>query len=172
MIDGLTKLTLPGTWVLVALCLAPPHGMDMTPDARPSGNPQLAASPVWIEYTITGDAEVTAREDDVVMCSEIDDGFEVHTLGDWIFTLDTSGAEPGEHAAQFRVAAPASAASLHDNDARTDDRFEGEGTIEIESAGKDQFGLSLIEAKFSGLELRSEADHTISVSGTLGCQVL
>jgi len=42
----------------------------------------------------------------------------------------------------------------------------------VESAGKDDFGFDLITAEFSAVGLQSDAEHTISVKGKLGCQVL
>ena len=139
---------------------------------RPSGEQAASVSPVWIEYAVTGDAELEAREEDVVMCSETEDGFKAHTLGDWVFTLEADGNGPGQHAVSFTVAASDTITALRDDNYRTDHRFYGEGTMTIEAAGKDDFGFALITAEFTGVDLQSEKEHTISVKGKLGCQVL
>ncbi len=166
-----SKFALPSALAVVAVCMAPVQvtGTMETPSLTGGA---AAVSPVWIEYTVSGDAELQAREEDVVMCSETEDGFKAHTLGDWIITLEADGNGPGVHAVRFTVAVPDSITTLHDDNFRTDDRFYGDGTMTVESAGKDDFGFDLITAGFSGIDLQSEAEHTISVKGKLGCQVL
>jgi hypothetical protein len=52
------------------------------------------------------------------------------------------------------------------------DRFNGDGTMTIESAGEDDVGFDLITAEFAGIDLQSDAEHTIGLMGKLGCQVL
>ena len=131
-----------------------------------------AVSPVWIEYSVTGDAELQAREEDVVMCGVTDDGLKIHTLGAWNITLEANGNGAGEHAVRFMVAVPDSITALHDDNFRTDDRFYGDGTMTVTSAGKDDYGFDLITAEFSGVDLQSATEHTISLKGKLGCQVL
>jgi len=157
---------------VVAICMASVQHADGTIETHPSDKGATAVSPVWIEYTVTGDTEVQAREEDVVMCSETEDGFKAHTLGDWVFTLEADGNGPGEHAVSFTVAASDTIKALRDDTYRTDHRFYGDGTMTIVSAGKDDYGFDLITAEFSGIDLQSEGEHTISVAGKLGCQVL
>ena len=166
------RLALPSALAVVAICIVPVHQVDGTIEAHASGDNAPAVSPVWIEYTVSGDAELQAREEDVVMCGETDDGLQIHTIGDWNFTLEADGSGVGEHAVRFMVAVPDSITALHDDNFRTDDRFYGDGTMTVKSAGKDDFGFDLITAEFSGVDLQSDAEHTISVKGKLGCQVL
>lgn len=145
---------------------------DKTIDPASTSVRNGSTSAAWIEYTVTGDAEVQGREEDVVMCSESDDGFRAAALGDWVFHIESEQNGTGEHAVTFMISAPDDLPSLHDDNFRTDDRFRGDGTMVIESAGKDQFGFALIKAEFSGVDLQSDAEHTISVKGILCCAVM
>ncbi|MEJ2239093.1 MAG: hypothetical protein P8X82_12405 [Gemmatimonadales bacterium] len=166
------NLVLPSAVAILVLCVVPVRQADGSSERDSWGYSVGAVSPVWIEYSVTGDAEVEAREEDVVMCSELEDGFKAHTLGTWNFTLEADGNGPGEHAVSFMVAPDHAIESLRSETARDDPRFYGDGTMTIESAGKDDFGLDLVTAEFSAVDLESATGHTISVTGKLGCQVL
>ena len=43
-------------------------------------------SGAYIEYAVTGDVELTDREEEVVLCSTTSDGFMAHTIGSWNFS--------------------------------------------------------------------------------------
>jgi hypothetical protein len=165
------KFALPGALAVAVLCTLPVQQAGALIETDLAGDRSDAVSSVWIEYSVTGDAEVETREEDVVMCSELEDGFKAHTLGTWNFTLQADGNGPGEHAVSFMVAPDHAIESLRAETGRDDPRFYGDGTMTIESAGKDDFGLDLVTADFSAVDLESATGHTISVTGKLGCQV-
>jgi len=166
------NFVLPSAFAVLVLSVVPVRQADGSSDSDSWGNSASTVSPVWIEYSVTGDAELEAREEDVVMCSELEDGFKAHTLGNWNFTLEADGNGPGEHAVKFMVAPDRAIESLRAQTGRDDPRFYGDGTMTIESAGKDDFGLELVTAEFSAVDLESATGHTISVTGKFGCQVL
>ncbi len=129
-----------------------------------------AQAQAWIEYAVTGDVSVENREEDVVMCSDTDEAFLVHTLGTWNVSIETADRSPGEHAATFMVAAPDSIAAL--NDYRVDDRLKGEGTVGIEDGGRGQMGLPRVAVTFNAKGLTSDAGKTIDITGRLVCDVM
>ena len=133
---------------------------------------QQSSSNVWFEYTVTGDVELTGREEDVVMCSNTDDGFQAQTLGEWTLRLEAEGDGPGTHHVQYELDVPQSVTALHDDDDRTNDRFYGDGSIAIEEAGKDQFGFTLVKIAFSADSLHADTEHTIAMKGTISCPLL
>lgn len=129
-----------------------------------------AHAQTWIEYAVTGAVSVENREEDVVMCSDTDEAFLVHTLGTWNVSIETSDRSPGEHPATFRVAAPDSIEAL--NDYRVDDRPKGEGTVTIEDGGRGQMGLPRVAVIFNATGLTSDAGKTINITGRLVCDVM
>ncbi|MGD2215515.1 MAG: hypothetical protein PVJ64_02110 [Gemmatimonadales bacterium] len=131
-----------------------------------------AQTAVFIEYTVTGSASASGREVDVVMCSSSEDGLNIHSMGEWVFTFDAPSAEAGEHEARVRVAAPTAVTALHDDDFRTDDRLTGDGTIIVESAGKGEMGIPLLRVRYTAEGLSSDTGATIDVEGTLVCPLL
>jgi hypothetical protein len=137
-----------------------------------SAVPAQAQSSVYIEYSVTGSAAASGRDGEVVLCSQGDDGFNIHSLGSWIFSIDAPSAEPGEHEAKLRVAAPDDVAALHDDSFRTDDRLYGDGTIVIERAGTGQANLPLLRVRFTGKGLASDTGAKIDVEGTLVCALM
>lgn len=134
--------------------------------------PARAQSDVFIEYAVTGAVDHSGRDVDVVMCSSSEDGFIIHTLGDWVFTIETDSPSDGEHVASFRVAAPSDVAELKDDNFRTDDRPTGEGTIVIEGAGRGQMNLRLLKVRFNASGLESDGGAVIHVEGSVGCALL
>lgn len=131
--------------------------------------PAVQAQETFIEYSVTGSATASGRDADAVLCSFTDDGLIIHSIGDWVFTIEAASAEAGEHEASVRVAAPDKVTALHDDDARTDDRPKGDGTIVLESAGTGQMNLPLIRVKFTAKGLTSDAGASIDVTGTVVC---
>jgi hypothetical protein len=138
-----------------------------TSSAAPSAAMKSGA---YIEYTVTGDVELSDREEEVVLCSTSEDGFKAHTIGKWNISLDTEGSGPGSHGVRFMVAAPPEIEAV--NVRGTDDRFYGDGTMTIEDAGKDNFGFSAVKVSFSATGLASRPGHHINVKGSFFCGVM
>ena len=134
--------------------------------------PGEAQTETYIEYSVTGSATASGRDGEVVMCSVSEDGLNIHSMGSWVFSFDAASAEPGEHEAQARVAAPEDVAALHDDNFRTDDRLSGDATLVIESAGTGKANLPLLRVRFTAKELTSATGATIGVEGTLVCPVM
>jgi hypothetical protein len=149
-----TMLALVGTVALGILC------------------PTLAHAQNWIEYHVTGAVTEDGRDEDVLICSEGDEQFQLAARGDWYFDIEANGKGPGQHPAEFTVVAPKRHTAVHADRGRTDDRFRGDGTITIEAAGKDQFGMPLANIDFSAAKLESGPGHIISVEGKLVCGVM
>jgi hypothetical protein len=126
----------------------------------------------FIEYSVTGSATASGRDADAVMCSVSEDGLNIHSMGDWIFSLEAPAADPGEYQARLRVAAPEEIAALHDDNFRTDDRLIGDATITIEPAGTGQMNIPLLRVKFTATGLTSATGAAIDVTGTLICPKL
>ncbi|MDH4045995.1 MAG: hypothetical protein OEW06_16230 [Gemmatimonadota bacterium] len=131
--------------------------------------PAVHAQETFIEYSVTGSATASGRDADAVLCSVTDDGLIIHSIGEWVFTIEAASAEAGEHEASIRVAAPDKVTALHDDDARTDDRPKGDGTILLESAGTGQMNLPLIKVQFAAKGLTSGTGASIDVTGTVVC---
>ena len=134
--------------------------------------PLHAQGETFIEYSVTGAVDHSGRDVDVVMCSSSEDGFIIHTLGDWVFTIEADSPSEGEHVASFRVAAPSDVAELKDDNFRTDDRPTGEGTIVIEGAGRGQMNLRLLKVRFNASDLESDGGAVIHVEGNVGCALM
>jgi hypothetical protein len=131
--------------------------------------PAAQAQETFIEYSVTGSATASGRDVDAVLCSVSEDGLIIHSIGDWVFTLESASDDPGEHEAQMRVAAPDEVTALHDDNFRTDDRLTGVGTIVLETAGTGQMNLPLIRVQFSAKELTSDTGASIAVTGSVVC---
>ncbi len=131
-----------------------------------------AQTEIFIEYSVTGSASASGRDVDVVICSSSEDGFNIHSVGEWVFTLDAPSAEIGEHEARVMVAAPAAVTALHDDNFRTDDRLSGDGTIVVESAGTGEMNLPLLKVRYTAKGLSSDTGATIDVEGTLVCPLM
>jgi len=127
-------------------------------------------SGAYIEYTVTGDVELSDREEEVVLCSTSEDGFLAHTIGKWNFSLDAEGSGPGSHGVRFMVAAPPEIESVRASG--RDSRFYGDGTMTIEDAGKDNVGFSAVKVSFSATGLASRPGHKINVKGSFFCGVM
>ena len=134
--------------------------------------PAQAQTELFIEYSVTGSATASGRDVDVVLCSKGEDGFNIHSMGAWVFSFDAPSADPGEYEAQLRVAAPDEIATLHDDNFRTDDRLSGDATIVIERAGTGQANLPLVRIRFAAKGLASDTGAKIDVEGTLVCAVM
>ena len=134
----------------------------------------VSISPVhaqaWIEYTVTGDAIVEDREENVVMCSITDEAFLVHTIGEWNISIESAEGSPGEHTAEFMVAAPQSIAALQGP--AVDDRLRGEGVITIADGGMGQYGFPRVEVTYEAANLTSENGKAIGIKGKFVCDVM
>ncbi len=125
----------------------------------------------WVEYTVTGAASATLREPEAILCSTADDGrFMVQTLGAWVISLESAGAEPGERAASFSVAPPSHLSELREPG--LDPRFRGRGLLWLRDGGKGPYGGRRVEADFEATGLRSDAGHELGVRGSFRCGVM
>jgi len=136
------------------------------------GGPGPTAAPqdssTWIDYRIGGDATEEHREPDVVMCSEIGDGeFSLHSMGEWVITIETPAPTVGEHEGKFLVAPPQG--KFQDGDARTEDRAKGTGTITLEDGGKGSMGMPILKGTFSAPELAADSGHKFTLEGSFSC---
>ncbi len=127
-------------------------------------------SGAYIEYSVKGDIEVSDREEEVVLCSTSSHGFKAHTIGQWNFSLDAEGEGPGKHKVRFMVASAPEFESVRSSG--RDHRFYGDGTMELEDAGRDSFGLAAVKVSFSATGLESDPGHRIDVEGSFFCAVL
>ena len=137
-----------------------------------SVTPARAQSPVFIEYAVTGTATASGRDADVVLCSVSEGQLTIHTMGTWVFDFEGTTAEPGEHDAAIRIAAPESFTALHDTDLRTDDHLSGTAKLVISSAGRGQANTPLLRVRFTADSLTSEIGAHAKVTGTLVCPVM
>ena len=125
-------------------------------------------SSTWIDYRIGGDATEEHREPDVVMCSEIGDGeFSLHSMGEWVITIETPAPTVGEHEGKFLVAPPQG--KFQDGDARTEDRAKGTGTITLEDGGKGSMGMPILKGTFSASELAADSGYKFTLEGSFSC---
>ena len=57
-----SEFALPGALAIVEICMGPVQQAEGTIGTHSSGSRAAAVSPVWIKYSVTGDAELQARE--------------------------------------------------------------------------------------------------------------
>ncbi len=137
-----------------------------------TGTGVRAQTDVYIEYTVAGAASASGREGEVVICSSSEDGLNVHSMGEWVFTFEAPSAAAGEHEARVRLAAPDTVVALHDDNFRTDDRLTGSGTIVVESAGTGKMSIPLLRIRFTAKGLSSDTGASVDVEGTLVCPLM
>lgn len=127
--------------------------------------------PNWIQYSIAGDATEQHEEKDVVMCSKVGDGdeFELRALGEWVIGIASPSVAFGEHQARLELNPPQG--KYRDDDARTDDRAWGDGTVVLEDGGKDSMGFSVFKGTIALTELSSEAGFSFTLEVSFSCQV-
>ena len=131
----------------------------------------VAQAEVWIDFKVTGDVSLSAREEEVVACNETDEGMRIRTMGEWQFIFDVPSAAPGKHQAQLHVNAPASVIPLHDDDPRTDDHLTGPATLTSTSVGTGAMEMPLLRVQFVAQGLTSGTGARIDVEGVLVCPV-
>jgi hypothetical protein len=154
-----------------ALATAVTLAAGTTIAAGESGPASMATpqdSSTWIDYRIGGDATEEHREPDIVMCSEIGDGeFSLHSMGEWVITIETPAPTVGEHEGKFLVAPPQG--KFQDGDARTEDRAKGTGTITLEDGGKGSMGMPILKGTFSAPELAADSGYKFTLEGSFSC---
>ena len=131
----------------------------------------VAQAEVWIDFKVTGDVSLSAREEEVVACNETDEGMRIRTMGEWKFIFDVPSAAPGKHEAQVHVTVPATVTALHDDDPRTDDHLRGSATLTSASAGTGGMGMPLLRVQFVAQGLTSGAGARVDIEGVLICPV-
>ncbi|UCD24210.1 MAG: hypothetical protein JSW51_14475 [Gemmatimonadota bacterium] len=155
------------------------EGADYTDEIETALQEAATSTPVanaamksgaYIEYSVKGDIEVSDREEEVVLCSTSSDGFKAHTIGEWNFSLDAAGEGPGKHNVRFMVASAPEFESVRTRG--RDHRFYGDGTMELEDAGRDNFGLAAVKVSFSAQGLVSDPGYEIDVEGSFFCAVM
>lgn len=162
---------LPGLVVAVAavITLTLAAGSPVAAGVRVSATTAASQdSSTWIDYRVGDDATEEYREPDVVMCSEIGDGeFSLHSMGEWVITIEAPAPTVGEHEGTFLVAPPQG--KYRDDDARTEDRAKGAGTITLEDGGKGSMGMPILKGTFSAAKLSSEAGFNFTLEGSFSC---
>lgn len=153
--------------VALALLLAP--AVQGTPASPPSGAQEGFN---WIEYSIEGDATVELKEKDLVMCSKVEDEmeFQMRSLGEWKIGAESPSAAFGEHEARFELSPPLG--EYRDDDARTDDRAWGDGTLVLEDGGRDPMGFAVFKGSFEIAVLEAQSGFSFTLRGTFACQIL
>jgi len=122
----------------------------------------------YIEYTIKGDIQATQRDDETILCSNPTKIFQSHSAGKWIITITADNPGVGAHTVKLMVTPPDDLERL--KSARAGDhRFYGEGTLDLEYAGQDNFGLLAVKGAFSAKGLKSKDGLTIDMEGKLFC---
>jgi hypothetical protein len=113
---------------------------------------------VWIEYEVTGALEVANREEDVVLCSWVEDGFEARSIGEVVIGLE-SDATSGTHDASLQVDVSSG-------------RYEGRGVASFEEAGTDPMGMPVYLITFEGVGLTARSGGSVDLSGSMSCSVM
>jgi hypothetical protein len=129
-------------------------------------------SPTFIQWSVTGPASASGR-DEAILCSPTDEGgLTIHSMGEWVFDFEVPSAAPGNHDAPIRIAAPESVRALHDTDIRTDDRLAGTAKLVIASAGRGMGNIPLLRIQFTADSLESEIGARGRATGTIVCAVM
>ena len=129
-------------------------------------------SPTFIQWSVTGTATASGR-DEAILCSPTSEGgLEIHSMGEWVFDLEAPSAAPGNHDAPIRIAAPQSVSALHDTDLRTDDHLAGTAKLVIASAGRGMGNIPLLRIQFMADSLASEIGARGRATGTIVCAVM
>jgi hypothetical protein len=131
-----------------------------------------AQSPTYIQWSVTGTATASGR-DEAILCSPSDEGgLTIHSMGEWVFDFESPSKTPGTVDAPIRIAAPESVAALHDGNIRTDDQLTGTARLVIASAGAGMGGIPLLRIQFTADSLSSEIGKTGRATGTIVCAVM
>lgn len=131
-----------------------------------------AQSPTFIQWSVTGTATASGR-DEAILCSPSEEGgLTIHSMGDWVFDFESPAKIPGTVEAPIRIAAPDAVAALHDNNIRTDDHLAGTARLVIASAGAGMGGIPLLRIQFTADSLESEIGARGRATGTIVCAVM
>ena len=138
----------------------------------PSRAQAPAQSPTYIQWSVTGTATASGR-DEAILCSPTSEGgLTIHSMGNWVFDFESPSKVPGEVDSPIRIAAPASVAALHDTNIRTDDHLTGRAKLVIASGGRGQGGIPLLRIRFTATGLRSETGANGSATGSMVCPLM
>ena len=131
-----------------------------------------AQSPTFIQWSVTGTATASGR-DEAILCSPSDEGgLTIHSMGEWVFDFESPSKDPGTVDAPIRIAAPDAVTALHDNNLRTDDHLAGTARLVIASAGPGMGGIPLLRIQFTADSLESEIGTHGRATGTIVCAVM
>ena len=131
-----------------------------------------AQSPTYIQWSVTGTATASGRDEAILCSPNSEGGLTIHSMGAWVFDFESPSKAPGEVDARIRIAAPASVAALHDNNIRTDAHLTGTAKLVIASGGRGQGGIPLLRIRFTAAGLRSETGANGSATGSLVCPLM
>jgi hypothetical protein len=134
--------------------------------------PAQAQSPTFIQWSVTGTATASGRDEAILCSPSSEGGLTIHSMGSWVFDFEVPSAAPGNHDAPIRIAAPESVSALHDNNIRTDDHLAGTAKLVIASAGRGQMNLQLLRIQFTADSLASETGAHGKATGTIVCAVM
>ncbi len=169
--------TVLGSGTILAIAVAAVTALVFTAESTAATGDRMPVtmtveqeSSTWIDYRVGGDATEEHREPDVVMCSEIGDGeFSMHSMGEWVITIEAPAPTIGEHEGTFLVAPPKG--KYRDEDARTEDRAKGAGMITLEDGGKGEMGMPVLKGTFSAANLSAESGFSFTLEGSFSCLV-
>jgi hypothetical protein len=175
MSNQLGGLRVLGRSAVLAVAAATVITLSLTTGGTAAGSvgmsPEVAVpqeGSTWIDYRVGGDATEEHRESDLVMCAEIGDGeFSLHSMGEWVITVEAPAPTIGEHESTFLVAPPQG--KFRDEDARTEDRAKGTGTITLEDGGKGELGMPVLKGTFSAAALSSDSGFNFTLEGSFSC---
>jgi hypothetical protein len=134
--------------------------------------PARAQSPTFIQWSVTGSATASGRDEAILCSPSSEGGLTIHSMGEWVFDFEAPSAAPGNHDAPIRIAAPESVTALHDSDIRTDDHLAGTAKLVVTSAGQGMGNIPLLRIQFTADSLTSEIGAHGRATGTIVCAVM
>ena len=150
------------------------------PETGPADLVTSQDSSTWVDYTIGGDATEEHREPEDLFAighvpgDDVGDGrhalhgeFGLHSMGKWIIEIEAPSPTAGEYEATFRISPPQG--EYRDDDARTEDRARGTGTITLEDGGKNSMGMAIVKGTFSAAELTADSGFSFTLEGSYSC---
>lgn len=140
--------------------------------ASPARAQAPAQSPTFIQWSVTGTATASGRDEAILCSPSSEGGLTIHSMGEWVFDFEVPSKDPGTHEATILIAAPESVATLHDNDMRTDDRLAGTARLVVTSGGRGMGNIPMLRVQFTADSLRSEIGRTGRATGTILCALM
>lgn len=131
-----------------------------------------AQTPTFIQWSVTGTAAASGRDEAILCSPSSEGGLTIHSMGDWVFDIESPSKDPGTVEAPIRISAPESVAALHDGNIRTDDALAGTARLVIASAGPGIGNIPLLRIQFTADSLGSEIGKFGRSTGTIVCALM